>query len=62
MRLMRQRIRPLDPQPTDDVTRGIDPTAVTITSVGADDVAEDRISAAARAVIADRTIEGGTAS
>jgi proteasome beta subunit len=45
-----------------DVTRGIYPTAVTITSVGADEVAEDRISAAARAVIADRTIEGGTAS
>ncbi|MDJ0468977.1 proteasome subunit beta [Rhodococcoides fascians] len=38
-----------------DVTRGIYPTAVAITSVGADDVAHDRISAAARSVLAERT-------
>lgn len=37
-----------------DVTRGIYPTAVTITSSGAKDVAESRIAEAARAVIAER--------
>lgn len=49
-----------------DVTRGIYPTAVTITSVGANDVAETRIADAARAVLADRAAatapDGGTAS
>lgn len=51
-----------------DVTRGIYPTAVTITSVGATEVAESRIAEAARAVIADRAVvaqngrDGGTAS
>lgn len=37
-----------------DVTRGIYPTAVAITSVGADDVSHDRVSAAAHAVLAER--------
>nr|WP_296767230.1 proteasome subunit beta [Rhodococcus sp. (in: high G+C Gram-positive bacteria)] len=49
-----------------DVTRGIYPTAVTITSVGASDVAETRIADAARAVLAARAAvtapDGGTAS
>lgn len=51
-----------------DVTRGIYPTAVTITSVGATEVDESRIEQAARAVIADRAVvaqnaqDGGTAS
>lgn len=44
-----------------DLTRGIYPTAVTITSVGATEVVEDRISAAARAVIAERAAQEGTA-
>ena len=37
-----------------DVTRGIYPTAVTITSIGAHDVAHDRVSSAARTVLAER--------
>ena len=37
-----------------DVTRGIYPTAVAITGAGAVEVAESKISEAARAVIADR--------
>lgn len=50
-----------------DVTRGIYPTAVTITSVGANEVAEGRIADAAHAVIAERTLtaarqDGGTAT
>ncbi|ORI22511.1 proteasome subunit beta [Rhodococcus sp. 1168] len=45
-----------------DVTRGIYPTAVTITSVGAVDVAESRIADAARAVIAERTQDEGLSS
>lgn len=45
-----------------DVTRGIYPTAVTITSVGAVDVAESRIADAARAVIAERAQDGGLSS
>ncbi|MDJ0394981.1 proteasome subunit beta [Rhodococcus sp. G-MC3] len=49
-----------------DVTRGIYPTAVTITSVGASDVAQTRIAEAARAVLADRAAvtaqDGGAAS
>lgn len=51
-----------------DVTRGIYPTAVAVTSVGAAPVAESRIADAAQAVIAQRAAEarnasqGGTAS
>ncbi|WXG70717.1 proteasome subunit beta [Rhodococcus sovatensis] len=51
-----------------DVTRGIYPTAVTITSVGANEVAQSRIAEAAHAVIAERAgaaeraAKGGTAS
>ncbi|AYJ49731.1 proteasome subunit beta [Rhodococcus sp. P1Y] len=51
-----------------DITRGIYPTAVTITSVGATEVAEARISEAARGVVAERAAlaaqaqNGGTAS
>lgn len=51
-----------------DVTRGIYPTAVTITSVGASEVAQSRIADAAHAVIAERAgvaeraAQGGTAS
>jgi proteasome beta subunit len=45
-----------------DVTRGIYPTAVTITSVGANEVAQSRIADAAHAVIAERAVQGGTAS
>lgn len=45
-----------------DVTRGIYPTAVTITSVGANEVAQSRIADAAHAVIAERAAQGGTTS
>ncbi|SNS20287.1 proteasome subunit beta [Rhodococcoides kyotonense] len=51
-----------------DITRGIYPTAVSVTSVGAVEVGESRIADAARAVIAERAAEvqgaprGGTAS
>ncbi|MGA9871672.1 MAG: proteasome subunit beta [Rhodococcus sp. (in: high G+C Gram-positive bacteria)] len=40
-----------------DVTRGIYPTAVTITGIGATEVDESRIADAARAVIADRAAQ-----
>ncbi|MFC4604519.1 proteasome subunit beta [Rhodococcus kronopolitis] len=42
-----------------DMVRGIYPTAVVITDAGAVEVAADRISELARAVIAVRTLEGG---
>ncbi len=51
-----------------DVTRGIYPTAVAITDAGAVEVAENRISDAAHAVIADRAagadeaLRGGTST
>lgn len=44
-----------------DLTRGIYPTAVTITEAGAVDVPQHRTSELARAVVSDRTVEGGVA-
>jgi proteasome beta subunit len=44
-----------------DVTRGIYPTAVTITQAGAVHVSEDTTSELARRIVAERTEEGGSA-
>ena len=44
-----------------DLTRGIYPTAVTITAAGAVHVSEETTSELARRIVAERTEEGGTA-